>query len=71
MGVTPRPFVRSRSLESLRDETFDLVVVGGGVSRKAEKFLPLLKLRTPIIPAKLENTAGIVGAAALAADDDA
>jgi glycerol-3-phosphate dehydrogenase len=30
--VTPRPFVRSRSLESLRDETFDLVVVGGGVT---------------------------------------
>ena len=49
----------------------DLFVVGGGVSRKSEKFLPLLKLRTPIIPAKLENTAGIVGAAALAADDDA
>ena len=49
----------------------DLFVVGGGVSRKSEKFLPLLKLRTPIVPAKLENTAGIVGAAALAADDDA
>lgn len=30
--MTPRPFVRSRSLESLRDETFDLVVVGGGVT---------------------------------------
>lgn len=46
----------------------DLFVVGGGVSRKHEKFLPLLKLRTPIIPAALENQAGIVGAAALAAD---
>ncbi len=30
--VTPRPFVRSRSLEALRTETFDLVVVGGGVT---------------------------------------
>ncbi len=46
----------------------DLFVVGGGVSRKSEKFLPLLKLRTPILPATLENAAGIIGAAALAAD---
>ncbi|MDR1426859.1 MAG: ROK family protein [Bifidobacteriaceae bacterium] len=45
----------------------DLFVVGGGVSREHEKFLPLLKLRPPIIPAKLRNTAGIVGVAALAA----
>ena len=41
----------------------DLFVVGGGVSRKHEKFLPLLDLRTPIVPARLLNTAGIVGAA--------
>jgi len=46
----------------------DLIVVGGGVSRKHHKFLPLLDLRTPIVPAALENQAGIVGAAALAAD---
>jgi polyphosphate glucokinase len=46
----------------------DLFVVGGGVSRKADKFLPLLKLETPIIPATMRNAAGIVGAAALAAD---
>ncbi|GAB3213488.1 polyphosphate--glucose phosphotransferase [Marinactinospora thermotolerans] len=46
----------------------DLIVVGGGVSRKADKFLPHLRLRTPIVPAQLRNTAGIVGAAALAAD---
>jgi polyphosphate glucokinase len=44
----------------------DLLVVGGGVSRKAEKFLPLLDLRTPIVPAALENAAGIIGAAVLA-----
>ncbi|CAL9384863.1 Polyphosphate glucokinase [Nocardiopsis dassonvillei] len=41
----------------------DLIVVGGGVSRKSEKFLPLLDIRTPIVPAELRNTAGIVGAA--------
>jgi polyphosphate glucokinase len=46
----------------------DLFVVGGGVSRKPDKFLPLLKLETPIIPATLKNAAGIIGAAALAAD---
>jgi polyphosphate glucokinase len=45
----------------------DLIVVGGGVSKHQERFLPLLDLRTPIIPAKLRNKAGIVGAAALAA----
>ena len=46
----------------------DLFVVGGGVSKKSDKFLPLLELNTPIIPAKLLNSAGIVGAAWLAAE---
>lgn len=46
----------------------DLFVVGGGVSKKHEKFLPLLDIRTPIVPAKLENAAGIVGAAFAASD---
>lgn len=41
----------------------DLIVVGGGVSRKADKFLPLLDLYAPVVPATLRNTAGIVGAA--------
>ncbi len=45
----------------------DLIVVGGGVSKRHEQFLPLLDLRTPIVPAALRNAAGIVGAAALAA----
>ncbi len=49
----------------------DLFVVGGGVSRRADRFLPLLNIRTPIIPATLENAAGIIGAAALAADERA
>ncbi|MCL2422755.1 MAG: ROK family protein [Micrococcales bacterium] len=46
----------------------DLIVVGGGVSKKHELFLPLLDLRAPIVPASLRNDAGIVGAARLAAD---
>ena len=46
----------------------DLFVVGGGVSRSHELFLPLLNLKTPIVPAGLLNEAGIVGAAALAVD---
>jgi polyphosphate glucokinase len=41
----------------------DLIIVGGGVSKKADKFLPLLDLRTPIVPAQLRNDAGIIGAA--------
>lgn len=45
----------------------DLFVVGGGVSRKADRFLSLLELRTPIVPAELRNRAGIVGAALQAA----
>ncbi len=45
----------------------DLFVVGGGVSKNHAEFLPLLELRTPIVPAQLLNTAGIVGAAYQAA----
>ncbi|OIJ25851.1 polyphosphate--glucose phosphotransferase [Nocardioides luteus] len=41
----------------------DLFLVGGGVSKEAAEFLPLLELDTEIIPAKLLNTAGAVGAA--------
>ena len=44
----------------------DLLIVGGGVSKSHEEYLPLLKLATPIVPAVLRNNAGIVGAAALA-----
>ncbi|MDR7313116.1 polyphosphate glucokinase [Nocardioides luteus] len=41
----------------------DLFLVGGGVSKESAEFLPLLELDTEIIPAKLLNTAGAVGAA--------
>ncbi|GGR16885.1 polyphosphate--glucose phosphotransferase [Streptomyces netropsis] len=42
----------------------ELFVIGGGVSRKADKFLPLVKgVSAEIVPARLENSAGIVGAA--------
>ena len=45
----------------------DLFIVGGGVSKNHEEFLPLLTLATPIVPAELRNNAGILGAAWLAA----
>ena len=48
----------------------ELFIVGGGVSKSSEEFLPLLSLRTPIVPAVLRNNAGIIGAASLAAHDD-
>lgn len=47
----------------------DLFVVGGGISKKADKFLPLIHTRAPIVPAELLNTAGIVGSALLAAQE--
>ncbi len=46
----------------------DLIVVGGGVSKHADHFLPLLHLRAPIVAAQLGNAAGIVGAAWLASN---
>lgn len=46
--------------------TPDLFIVGGGVSKEHEFFLPLLKLKTPIVPAVLKNNAGIIGAARVA-----
>lgn len=41
----------------------ELIIVGGGISVRADEYLPTIKLRTPIVPAVLENEAGIVGAA--------
>jgi polyphosphate glucokinase len=47
----------------------DLFIAGGGISRKADKWVPLLENRTPMVAAALENTAGIVGAAMAATSD--
>lgn len=47
----------------------DLFIAGGGISRKADKWVPLLENRTPVVPAALLNTAGIVGAAMAATSD--
>ncbi len=41
----------------------DLFILGGGVSKKHDEFLPLLKTRAHVVPAQLLNEAGIVGAA--------
>jgi len=41
----------------------DLIIVGGGISKKADKFLPRLETRADVVPAQLRNEAGIVGAA--------
>ena len=47
----------------------DLFIAGGGISRKADKWVPLLQNRTPVVAARLQNTAGIVGAAMAATVD--
>jgi polyphosphate glucokinase len=41
----------------------DLIILGGGVSKKMDKFVPLLTVKAEIVPAQLLNDAGIVGAA--------
>jgi polyphosphate glucokinase len=45
----------------------DLIIIGGGISKKSDKFLPRLRLRCKVVPATLLNDAGIVGAAMAAA----
>jgi len=44
----------------------DLFIIGGGVSRRSDKFLPHVECRTSVVPAALHNDAGIVGAAMVA-----
>ncbi|PWH17586.1 MAG: polyphosphate glucokinase [Anaerolineae bacterium] len=41
----------------------DLFILGGGISKYHEKYLPLIKTETQIVPAQFLNEAGIVGAA--------
>ncbi len=55
-----------RTLEKLFSP--DLIVVGGGVSKDAAEFLPLVEIETEIVAARLQNRAGIVGAALWAAE---
>jgi polyphosphate glucokinase len=51
----------------------DLVIIGGGVSRKAEKFLPAVQsqVKVPVVPAQLQNQAGLAGAALVASESAA
>jgi len=48
----------------------NLIILGGGVSKNADRFLPYLTVRPPVVPAELRNDAGIVGAA-MAAEEAA
>ena len=57
-----------RTLERLFSP--DLFVVGGGVSKDSDKFLHLIDIKTEIVPAKLHNRAGIVGAAVFTTEKD-
>ncbi len=41
----------------------DLFIIGGGISKVHEKFIPLLTVQTKVIPAQLQNEAGMIGAA--------
>lgn len=41
----------------------DLFIVGGGISKMSDKYIPLLKIETPVVTAQFLNEAGIVGAA--------
>ena len=45
----------------------DLIIVGGGVSKKADRWLSFVDVRTRVVPALLQNNAGIIGAAMAAA----
>ena len=47
----------------------DLMILGGGVSKNAARFVPLLTVRCRVVPAELKGDAGIVGAALFAAPE--
>jgi polyphosphate glucokinase len=46
----------------------NLIIIGGGVSKRSDRFLPRLTVRPPVVPAELLNDAGIVGTALAAAE---
>ena len=43
----------------------ELIIVGGGASKKPDRWLPLVDIETEIVPAQMANNAGIIGAALL------
>ncbi|MEO8228792.1 MAG: polyphosphate--glucose phosphotransferase [Chloroflexota bacterium] len=45
-----------------------LFILGGGVSKNPDKFIPFLTVRVPVVPAQLRNDAGTIGAAMFAAE---
>jgi len=47
----------------------ELIIIGGGISKKHEEYLPFIKTRARMVPAELRNEAGIIGAAVLAAEN--
>jgi polyphosphate glucokinase len=46
----------------------NLMILGGGVSKQADRFIPRLTVRCPVVAAQLRNDAGIIGAAIVAAE---
>jgi len=46
----------------------NLMILGGGVSKNADKYIPRLTVKCPVVPAQLRNDAGIIGAAIVAAE---
>ena len=50
-------------LSSRKIVFIDLIIIGGGVSKKFDDFEPYLNLETPVVPARNRNHAGIIGAA--------
>ena len=44
----------------------DLIIIGGGVSKKMDKFEEFININTPIKAAELKNNAGIIGASIFA-----
>ena len=45
-----------------------LMILGGGVSKQSDRFIPRLTVRCPVVPAQLRNDAGIIGAAIVASE---
>jgi polyphosphate glucokinase len=45
-----------------------LIIIGGGVSKNADRYIPKLTVRCPVVAAQLRNDAGIIGAAIIAAE---